>query len=93
VLYLLLVPAVEEAIRQPRQQIEALVGLAQEKRAPIGADRAPVKPGHNFTGTAGFKSEAGLGTICHSESRPLFGVNCCAETQLCHKRAAFANTL
>ena len=32
----------------------------------------------------GEKFEAGLVTLCHSEGRPLFGPNCCVETQLCH---------
>jgi hypothetical protein len=32
------------------------------------------------------KREAGLGTLCHSESRLLIGVNCCFETQLCQER-------
>jgi hypothetical protein len=72
---LLLIPAVEKALGQPGQQVQTLVGLAQQKRASIGTDRAAVKTGHDLTFAAGFKSEAGLGTLCHSESRPLFGAN------------------
>ena len=68
----LLTPSVEETIRQPRQQIQALVGLAQQQGATIGTDRAPIKPGHDLTLPTGFKSEAGLVTICHSRGRSLF---------------------
>ena len=42
----LLIPAVEKTLRQPRQQIQALVGLAQQQGATIGTDRAPIKPHH-----------------------------------------------
>src|ERR1700691_6095854 len=71
---LLLMPAVQKTLCQPRQQIQALVGLAQQKGSPIGTDRTSVKTGHNLTLPAGFKSEAGLDTICHSEGRPLLAL-------------------
>jgi hypothetical protein len=92
-LHLLLIPAIQKTLRQPRQQIQALVGLAQQKRSPIGTDGAPVKTGQDLPLPAGFKSEAGLDTICHSEGRPLFGSNCCLETQLCHEGRPFAKYL
>src|ERR1035441_8701988 len=38
----------------------------------------------------GVEIEVGLGTLCHSESRFLLGVNCCVETQLCQKKRLFA---
>src|SRR2546426_5248761 len=82
---LLLIPAVEKTLRQPRQHIQALVCLVQQQRPAIRTDRAPVQPGHDLALPASFKSEAGLVTLCHSESRPLFGSNCCSETQLCHE--------
>src|SRR5580658_10388468 len=66
------IPAVEKTLRQPRQQIQALVGLAQQEGATVGTDRAPVKPRHDLTLSTGFKSEAGLVTICHSRGRLLF---------------------
>ena len=89
---LLLIPAVEKTLRHPGQQIEALVGLAQQQRATIGTDCAPVETGHDLTLPAGFEFEAGLVTLCHSEGRPLFGSNCCVETQLCHEGWPFANS-
>ena len=91
-LNLLLIPAVQKTLRQARQQIQALVGLAQQQCPAVGTDRAPVESGHDLPRTAGFKSEAGLGTLCHSEGRPLFGSNCCVETQLCHEGRPFANS-
>ena len=87
-----LIPAVEEALCQARQQVEALVGLAQQERAAVGTDRSAVETGHDFPRSQRFKSEAGLATLCHSEGRPLFGANCCLETQLCHEGRPFANT-
>jgi hypothetical protein len=93
VLYQVLPPAVEEAFRQSRQQIQALVGLAQQQGAPVGTDRSAIEAGYYFPPSEGFKSEAGLGTLCHSEGRSPFGGNCCLETQLCHEERLFANTL
>src|SRR3982751_6801493 len=63
------IPTVDKAPSQTRQQIQPLVGLAQQQTTPIGADCSPVKTGHNFPPTAAFKSEAGLVTLRHSESR------------------------
>ena len=89
---LVLIPTVEEARSQARQQIEAPVGLAQQKRAAIGTDRSAVEPGHDFPRPQGFKSEAGLATLCHSEGRSFLGANCCVETQLCHEGRPSANS-
>ena len=88
----LLIPPVQKTFRQSRQQIQALVGLPQQQCTAIGTDRAAVESGHDLPRTAGFKSEAGLDTLCHSEGRPLFGSNCCVETQLCHEGRPFANS-
>jgi hypothetical protein len=68
-LHLLLLPAVEETFRQPGKQIQALVGLSKQQRAPIATDRAAVELGNDFALPAGFKSEVGLDTLCHSEGR------------------------
>ena len=38
--------------------------------------RGQMTSGKVVTGEMGFKSEAGLDTLCHSESRRLVGVNC-----------------
>jgi hypothetical protein len=92
-LHLLLIPAIQKTLRQPRQQIQALVGLAQQKCSPIGTDGASVETGHDLPFSAGFKRETPLDTICHSEGRPLFGSNCCLETQLCHEGRPFAKCL
>ena len=86
------VAAVQEALRQARQQIQPLVGLAQLHGASVGADRAAVETGHHLPLSAGFKSETGLVTLCHSEGRPLFGSNCCVETQLCQMQRLFASS-
>ena len=88
----ILIPVVEKTLRHARQQIQAFVGLAQQECSAVGTDRAAVEPGHDLPRTAGFKSEAGLGTLCHSEGRPLFGSNCCVATQLCHEGRPFANS-
>jgi hypothetical protein len=90
---LVLIPAVEKTFCQAREQVQALIGLAQQERAAIGTDRPAVEPGHDFPSSGGFKSEAGLVTLCHSEGRPFFGSNCCVETQLCHEGRPFANSL
>src|SRR3954467_6806487 len=63
------IPTVDKAPSQTRQQIQPLVGLAQQQTTPIGADCSTVKTGHNFPPGAVFKSEAGLVTLRHSESR------------------------
>src|ERR1017187_6186705 len=84
-LHLIRIPAVEKTLRQTGQQIQTLIGLAQQKRAAIRADRPTVETGHDFPSSRRFKSEPGLDTLCHSKSRPLFGPNCCVETQLCHE--------
>ena len=67
-----------------------LVGLPQQKRAAIGADRPAVESGHYFPLPAACKPETGLVTLCHSEGRSPFGANCCVETQLCHFERPFA---
>ena len=87
-----LVPSVEKTPGQTWEQIQALVGLAQQQRATVGTDRAAIESGHNLPRTAVFKSEAGLGTLCHSEGRLFLGANCCLQTQLCHGRRPFANS-
>src|SRR6266566_2142717 len=87
-----LIPAVEKTLCQARQQIQTLVGLAQQERAAVGTDRSPVETSHDFPSPAGFKSETRFDTLCHSEGRSLFGSNCCLETQLCHERRPFANS-
>ncbi len=51
-----------------------------------------VETGHDLPLPAGFKSEARLVTLCHSEGRSFFGANCCVETQLCHEGRPFANS-
>src|SRR4051794_41064364 len=63
------IPTVDKAPSQTRQQIQPLVGLAQQQTTPIGADCSTVKTGHNFPPGAVFKSEAGLVTLRHSKSR------------------------
>src|SRR3954465_12706311 len=63
------IPTVDKAPSQTRQQIQPLVGLAQQQTTPIGADCSTVKTGHNFPPGTVFKSEAGLVTLRHSESR------------------------
>jgi hypothetical protein len=83
--YQFLIPAVEKALCQAWQQIQPFAGLAQEQGATVGGDRPPVESGYDFPFSAGFKSEIRLDTLCHSEGRPLFGFNCCVETQLCHE--------
>src|SRR3954447_22914346 len=63
------IPTVHKALSQTRQQIQPLVGLPQQQTTPVGADCPTVKTGHNLPPTAVFKSEAGLVTLRHSESR------------------------
>ncbi len=62
-LHLLLIPAIEKALGQPAQQVQALVGLAQQKCSAIGTDRASVKTGHDLPLPASLKSEARLLTL------------------------------
>jgi hypothetical protein len=93
VLHLGLLSTVQETLRQARQQIQALVGFAQQQGAAVGTDGSPIEAGHDFPPSEGFKSETGLVTLCHSESRSSLGGNCCLETQLCHEERLFANTL
>ena len=85
-----LIPAVQKTLPKPRQQVEPLVHLPQQKRSAVGTDRPPVKTGHDLPPPRPFKSEARLITLCHSDGRPSFGANCCVETQLCHRRRPFA---
>jgi len=89
---LVLISAIEKTLCQARQQIQTLVGLAKQERAAIRADRPAIESGYDFPFPAGFESEAGLVTLCHSEGRLLFGANCCVETQLCHEGRPFANS-
>jgi hypothetical protein len=58
------IPPVQEALRQPRQQLQPLVGLAQKQPACIRADRAAVKPRRHLARKMGLESEAALGTFC-----------------------------
>ena len=92
-LHLILIPAIEKAFCQACEQVQALIGLAQQECAAVGTNRPAVEPRHDFSSSGGFKSEAGLVTLCHSEGRPLFGSNCCLETQLCHEGRPFAKSL
>ena len=65
----ILLAAVQETMRESRQQIQPLIGLPQQQRASVGTDRAAVKPRHHLTRIMGFEFEAGLSTLCHSKSR------------------------
>ena len=49
VLHQVLIPAVEKTGCQPRQQIQPLVGLAEQECPAAGTDRASVKTGDDFT--------------------------------------------
>jgi hypothetical protein len=83
---------VQKTARQPWQQIQTLIGLAQQECSAVGTDRAPVESGHDLPSPEGFKSETRLVTLCHSEGRSFFGVTACWETQLCHEGRPFANS-
>jgi hypothetical protein len=85
-----LIPAIEKTLRQARQKIQLLVGLAQKQGAPVRADRSTVESGYDFPLSAVCKFETRLGTLCHSEGLSSFGANCCVETQLCHVEGLFA---
>ena len=59
------IAAVFEAVRQPRQQVEAAVDLAQQHGAAVGADHAAVKLGADLAAKMLAKREAGLGALCN----------------------------
>src|SRR3982750_661048 len=63
------IPTVDKTLSQTRQPIHPPGGPPQQQTTPIGADCSTVKTGHNFPPSAVFKSEAGLATLRHSESR------------------------
>lgn len=73
-LYVLLLPAIEEALCQARQQIQPLIGLPQQQRAAIGTDRAAIKSPDDFPLPAGFESETRLVTLCPSEGLSLLAL-------------------
>jgi hypothetical protein len=85
-----LIPLVQKAFRQARQKVQTPVRLAQQKRPSIGADGAPVEPGHNLSVAALVKQETRLDTLCHSEGRLFVDVTACVETQLSHEQRPFA---
>src|ERR1039457_7544166 len=80
------VTAVEKALRQARQEVQASVGLPQQERAAVAGHPATVERGADPARKMPFKLEFGLATLCHSKGRLFLGVNCCLETQLCHDR-------
>jgi len=48
---------VEKALRQPWQQIQALVGFPQQQPTAIGGYRSPIESGHHFSRKMGCKLE------------------------------------
>jgi hypothetical protein len=52
----ILVPAVRKTLRQTRQQVQTLVGLAKKKRPAIGTDRSTIETGHDFPPARRFKA-------------------------------------
>jgi hypothetical protein len=75
VLHPVLLATVQKALRQSRQKIQLPIGFPQQQCAPIRTDPASIKTGHDLPRSAAFKSEAGLVTLCHSESRSFVGAN------------------
>ena len=59
------IAAVLETGRQARQQVDALVHLAQQQRAAIGADHPAVKASAHLAPKMPAKGEAGLDTLCN----------------------------
>jgi hypothetical protein len=85
-----LIPLVQKALSQSRQEVQSPVRLAQQKRPAIAADAAPVEPGHDLSVAAPVKEETRLDTLCHSEGRLFVDVTACVETQLSHEQRPFA---
>ena len=89
-IHLVLLPAVEKALRKPFQQIELLVGLPQHQTSCVGTDRSPIETGYNFTFPASCKTETRLDTLCHSESRSLLVCKQLRLQMFMTEKAAFA---
>jgi hypothetical protein len=78
-----LVSPILKAGHQPGHQVQFDGGLAKKERSAVGGCRRSGEIGVNGTTMVGCKLETGLGTLCHSESRFVWFVTACVETQLC----------
>jgi serine/threonine protein kinase len=61
-------PPVEKTFRQAQQEIQTLIGLTQQQRAPIGTDCSAVEAGYDLPPSAGIKSETRLDSLCHTKA-------------------------
>ena len=64
---------IAETVGELPHDAGALFGLAQQRRAAVGGDRAAVETGHHLAAAVIGKREAGLGTLCHGRGRFLAG--------------------
>ena len=67
-----LVPAIDETLTEPREQVHLRVGCLQQQASPVGTDRAAVELRYDLARPldAG-KLEPILVTLCHSKGRSL----------------------
>jgi hypothetical protein len=60
---------------QPLRDVQASIALAQQQATRVSGYVAAIELGHDLAPIQGCKRETGLGTLCHSRSRFLFGRN------------------
>ncbi|MDQ6676693.1 MAG: hypothetical protein M3Z09_05295 [Acidobacteriota bacterium] len=84
-------PAVEKTLRQARQQIHTLVGLAQQERAAIGTDRPASKRATISREPHASNPKLDWLHSVMAKAVLFLALNCYVETQLCHESRPFAN--
>ncbi len=75
---------VSKAAGKLPQNTRLLFHFVQQQPARLGGDHATVEPGHYFLARPGGKLKAGLGTLCHRESRLSCSWNIFFQRCLCH---------